>query len=88
MNLSLCLVNIFHVRVTRAQGRRERRHIEMTTSIRGRADWRCAPIERREAMRAILAAVVALSVLAGFAGASYADSFPRDFWQQQERNLP
>ena len=40
-------------------------------------------------MRAILAAVVALSVLAGVAGASYAaDNFPRDFWQQQQNNLP
>jgi hypothetical protein len=39
-------------------------------------------------MRAILAAVIALSILAGVAGSSYADDFPRDFWQQQERNLP
>lgn len=41
-------------------------------------------------MRAILAAVVALSVLAGVAGAAFAadDNFPRDFWKQQERNLP
>jgi hypothetical protein len=39
-------------------------------------------------MRAILAAVVALSVLAGVASAAFADDFPRDFWKQQERNLP
>jgi hypothetical protein len=40
-------------------------------------------------MRAILAAVLAISVLAGIAGAAYAaDEFPRDFWKQQERNLP
>jgi hypothetical protein len=39
-------------------------------------------------MRAILAAVVALSVLAGVASAAYAGDFARDFWQQQERNLP
>jgi hypothetical protein len=41
-------------------------------------------------MRAILAAVVALSVLAGVAGTSFAadQDFPRDFWKQQERNLP
>ncbi len=39
-------------------------------------------------MRAILAAVVALSVLAGVAGAAFADDFPNDFWKRQERNLP
>jgi hypothetical protein len=41
-------------------------------------------------MRAILAAVVALSILVGVAGVSYAaeEEFPRDFWKQQERNLP
>lgn len=39
-------------------------------------------------MRAILAALVAISVLAGVASVSYADSFPNDFWKQQERNLP
>jgi hypothetical protein len=39
-------------------------------------------------MRGIMAAVVALSVLAGIAGAAYADDFPRDFWKQQENNLP
>jgi hypothetical protein len=39
-------------------------------------------------MRAILAAVVALSVLAGIAGAAYADDFPRDFWEQQKTKLP
>jgi hypothetical protein len=38
-------------------------------------------------MRGIMAAVLALSVLAGIAGAAYADD-PRDFWKQQERNLP
>jgi hypothetical protein len=41
-------------------------------------------------MRNILAAILALSVLAGVAGSAYAadDDFPRDFWKQQERNLP
>jgi hypothetical protein len=42
-------------------------------------------------MRAVLAALVALSVLAGVAGAAFAlddEQYPRDFWQQQERNLP
>jgi hypothetical protein len=39
-------------------------------------------------MRAIMAAVLALSVLAGIAGAAYADDFPGDFWKQQQRNLP
>jgi hypothetical protein len=40
-------------------------------------------------MRAILGAVMALSVLAGIAGsASAADDFPRDFWQQQQNKLP
>ncbi len=42
-------------------------------------------------MRAILAAVLALSVLAGVAGSAFAlddEQFPRDFWKQQERNLP
>jgi len=42
-------------------------------------------------MRTLLAAVVALSVLAGAAGAAFAvdnETFPRDFWKQQERNLP
>jgi hypothetical protein len=39
-------------------------------------------------MRTILAAVIALSVLAGVAGSAYADDFPRDFWQQQQQNLP
>jgi hypothetical protein len=41
-------------------------------------------------MRAIIAAALALSVLAGVAGAASAadDNFPRDFWQQQQRNLP
>ena len=39
-------------------------------------------------MRAILAAVVALSLLASVAGAAYADDFPNDFWKRQERNLP
>jgi hypothetical protein len=40
-------------------------------------------------MRAIMAVVVALSVLAGVTGAAFAaDDFPRDFWKQQERNLP
>ena len=41
-------------------------------------------------MRAILAAVLALSVLAG-TGAAFAaeyENFPSDFWKQQERNLP
>jgi hypothetical protein len=39
-------------------------------------------------MRAILAAVLALSVLAGTGAAFAADNFPNDFWKQQERNLP
>jgi hypothetical protein len=41
-------------------------------------------------MRHFLAAVVALSVLAGVAGPALAvdEEFPRDFWKQQERNLP
>jgi hypothetical protein len=41
-------------------------------------------------MKAILAAALALSVLAGAAGAASAadDDFPRDFWQKQQRNLP
>ena len=42
-------------------------------------------------MRATLAAVLVLSVLAGVAGAALAadeDQFARDFWQRQERNLP
>jgi hypothetical protein len=42
-------------------------------------------------MRATLAAVLVLSVLAGVAGAASAadeDQFARDFWQRQERNLP
>jgi hypothetical protein len=44
---------------------------------------------RRDMMRALVAAVVALSVLAGVAGAALAASdFPGDFWKQQERNLP
>lgn len=41
-------------------------------------------------MRTILSALIALSVLAGAAGSAAAadDDFPRDFWKQQERNLP
>jgi hypothetical protein len=42
-------------------------------------------------MRAILGAALALSVLAGVAGTAFAvddEQFPRDFWQQQQRNLP
>ena len=40
-------------------------------------------------MRVILAAALALSVLAGVAGAAFAaDDFPRDFWTKQQRNLP
>jgi hypothetical protein len=41
-------------------------------------------------MRSILAAILALSVLAGAAGSAFAvdEEFPRDFWKQQERNLP
>jgi hypothetical protein len=39
-------------------------------------------------MRAILALVVVVSVLAGVAGTAFADDFPNDFWKQQERNLP
>jgi hypothetical protein len=42
-------------------------------------------------MKAILATALALSVLAGAAGGAFAvddEQFPRDFWKQQERNLP
>lgn len=41
-------------------------------------------------MRGVMAAVVALVVLAGVAGAAYAadDNFPHDFWKHQERALP
>jgi hypothetical protein len=42
-------------------------------------------------MKAILAAVLTLSVLAGATGAAFAvddEQFPRDFWTQQQRNLP
>jgi len=41
-------------------------------------------------MRTLLAALVAVSVLAGAAGSAFAvdENFPRDFWKQQERNLP
>jgi hypothetical protein len=40
-------------------------------------------------MRGIMAALVAFAVLAGVAGTAFAaDDFPRDFWKQQERNLP
>jgi hypothetical protein len=42
-------------------------------------------------MKAILAAVLALSVLAGATGAASAlddERFPNDFWTQQQRNLP
>jgi hypothetical protein len=41
-------------------------------------------------MRGILAAIFALAMLAGAAGSAFAadDDFPREFWKQQERNLP
>jgi len=41
-------------------------------------------------MRHILAAVLALSMLAGATGSALAvdEDFPRDFWSQQQRNLP
>jgi len=42
-------------------------------------------------MRTLLAGLIALSVLAGAAGSALAvdnETFPRDFWKQQERNLP
>jgi hypothetical protein len=39
-------------------------------------------------MKAILAALLAISVLAGVAGAAYADDFPNDFWKRQQNNLP
>jgi hypothetical protein len=42
-------------------------------------------------MRALLVAALALSVLAAVAGPSFAADdaqFPRDFWQQQQNNLP
>jgi len=36
-----------------------------------------------------MAAILALSVLAGAAGTAWAvDNFPQDFWEEQERNLP
>jgi hypothetical protein len=47
--------------------------------------------EERRIMKAILAAVLALSVLAGAAGTASAlddERFPNDFWTQQQRNLP
>lgn len=40
-------------------------------------------------MKLIASALLAMSVLAGVAGSTYAaDNFPRDFWEQQSRNLP
>jgi hypothetical protein len=41
-------------------------------------------------MKSILSALLAVAVLAGVAGSAYAaeDNFPRDFWEQQSRNLP
>jgi hypothetical protein len=41
-------------------------------------------------MRAILAALLTLSVLAGVAGTASADEYgyPRDFWQHEETLLP
>jgi hypothetical protein len=41
-------------------------------------------------MRSMLAAILALAVLAGAAGLALAvdEDFPRDFWEQQKRNLP
>lgn len=42
-------------------------------------------------MKTILSALIALSVLAGAAGSALAkdpNDFARDFWKQQERNLP
>jgi hypothetical protein len=39
-------------------------------------------------MRGIIATLLVLSVLAGIAGAAYADDYPSDFWQRQEHNLP
>jgi hypothetical protein len=42
-------------------------------------------------MRAIVVGALALSVLAGVAGTAFAvddEQFPRDFWEQQRRNLP
>jgi hypothetical protein len=41
-------------------------------------------------MKSIVSALIALAVLAGVAGSAYAagDNFPRDFWEQQSRNLP
>jgi hypothetical protein len=38
-------------------------------------------------MKAIVSALVALSVLAGVAGPASAFA-PKSFWEQQERNLP
>lgn len=40
-------------------------------------------------MKAIIAAMLALSVLTGVAGTALAvDQFPEDFWNQQEDKLP
>lgn len=41
-------------------------------------------------MRSLLAAILALSVLTGAAGSAFAvdEEFPRDFWTQQQQNLP
>ena len=40
-------------------------------------------------MKFIVPALIALSVLAGVVGSTYAaDNLPRDFWEQQSRNLP
>jgi hypothetical protein len=40
-------------------------------------------------MKAILAGLLALTVLAGVAGTSFAaDDFPEGFWKQQQQNLP
>ena len=40
-------------------------------------------------MKSIVSALIALSVLAGVAGSTHAaENFPRDFWEQQSRNLP
>ena len=45
--------------------------------------------KREMVMKSIVSALIALSVLAGAAGSAYAaDNYPRDFWEQQSRNLP
>jgi hypothetical protein len=90
----------FHACVTLPYGVSEGRHMETRASSGSEGLARVSkliagggpkPIARGEMiMRAILAAVLALSVLTGITGAAFAedDEFPRDFWERQQRNLP